>query len=319
MCVLYVVNSFDYLPEKKHRRKLFKKFHDLECLLLGWISSGLQFFFSLEILTLLLYCLHFPDLLVRSHMLFGLLNIFCYLLFSPVENFSIFHYFQFSEISQCYGLVWVFFHIFIGYTLSGNSCSWFSSGKFTWIILFILGCILYDVWNYLKMSFLVSLWLWNFCSLILWYFLLVRILCCFAYAFYWFHGCSVLLCWGCHVFLPHSFLIFFFFSWVALFPSSSFVFCFSLCLLSKGFFFQMFGDSWVSVYLITGLSKSSWKPCVCFLWAFLHSNLARVFHWRVPSWFSNTILHRDESATVPVRYRVVCEHWGKEGWYLTIQ
>ena len=118
---------------------------------------------------------------------------------------------------------------------------------------------------------------------------------------------------------PLFFDVFFFFSWVALFPSSSFVFCFSLCLLSKGFFFQMFGDSWVSVYLITGLSKSSWKPCVCFLWAFLHSNLARVFHWRVPSWFSNTILHRDESATVPVRYRVVCEHWGKEGWYLTIQ
>ena len=172
-----------------------------------WVAL---FFFSLEILTLLLYCLHFPDLLVRSHMLFGLLNIFCYLFFSPVENFSIVHYFQFSEISQWYGLVWVFFHIFVGYTLSGNSCSWFSSGKFTWIILFILGCILYDVWNYLKMSFLVSLWLWNFCSLILWYFLLVRIVCCFAYAFYWFHGCSVLLCWGCHVFLPYSFLIFFF-------------------------------------------------------------------------------------------------------------
>lgn len=47
MCVLYVVNSLDYLPEKKHRRKLFKKFHDLECLLLGWISSGLHFFFFL--------------------------------------------------------------------------------------------------------------------------------------------------------------------------------------------------------------------------------------------------------------------------------
>ena len=208
-----------------------------------FLDSSFSF---LELLTLLLYCLHFPDSLVRSQVLFGLLNLFCDLLFSSVENFRIFHYFHFSEISQWYGLVWVFFHVFVGYTLSRNS--WFSSGKFTGIISFIFGCILYDVWNYFKMSFLVSLWLWNFCSLVLWCFLLVRILCCFAYAFYWFHGCNVLLCWGCHVFFPLVFFdFFFFFCWVALFSLSSFVFCFSLCLLSKSFFFQMFGDSWVSI------------------------------------------------------------------------
>lgn len=261
-------------------------------------------------MTLLLYCLHFPDLLVRSQVLFGLLNLFCYLLFSPVENFSVFHYFQFSEISQWYGLVWVFSHMFVGYTVSGKSCSWFSSAKFTWIILFNVGCILYDVWNYLKMSFLVSLWLWNFCSLVLWYFLLVRILCYFAYAFYWFHGCNVLLCWGCHVFFPHSSLMFFFF--LSCLVSFKFLcVCFSLCLLSK-----MFGDSWVSVYLIVGLSKSSWKPCVCFLWAFLHSSLARVFHYyeigiRIPFWYSNTIFHRDESSTVPV--------WGSIGLFVNVE
>lgn len=56
------------------------------------------------------------------------------------------------------------------------------------------------------------------------------------------------------------------FPWVALFPLSSFIFCFSLCLLSKSFFFQVFDGSWVSAHLIVKLSKSNWKPCVCFLW-----------------------------------------------------
>ena len=78
----------------------------------------------------------------------------------------------------------------------------------------------------------------------------------------------------------------------------------------------MFGDSWVSVYLIVGLSKSSWKPCVCFLWAFLHSSLARVFHYyeigiRIPFWYSNTIFHRDESSTVPV--------WGSIGLFVNVE
>lgn len=57
--------------------------------------------------------------------------------------------------------------------------------------------------------------------------------------------CLTLLRMSC--FSSLLFFDFFFFSWVALFPSSSFVFCFSLCLLSKSFFFQMFGDSWVSI------------------------------------------------------------------------
>lgn len=107
-------------------------------------------------------------------------------------------------------------------------------------------------------------------------------------------------------FSPLFFDVFFFF--LSCLVSFKFLcVCFSLYLLSK-----MFGDSWVSVYLIVGLSKSSWKPCVCFLWAFLHSNLARVFHWRVPSyWYSNTIFHRDEFSTVPV--------WGSIGLFVNTE
>lgn len=107
-------------------------------------------------------------------------------------------------------------------------------------------------------------------------------------------------------FFPTLFWCFFFF--LSCLVSFKFLcVCFSLCLLSK-----KFGDSWVSVYLIVGLSKSSWKPCVCFLWVFLHSNLARVFHWRVPSyWYSNTIFHRDEFSTVPV--------WGSIGLFVNTE
>lgn len=127
-------------------------------------------------------------------MLFGLLNLFCDLLFSPVENFNIFHCFQFSKISWWCALVWVFFYTFVGYSQSGNLLLiQFWEIYLNYFILFGV----YFVWymKLLKMSILVSLCLWNFHSLILWYFSLLRVLC-FAYAFFWFHGCSVLLCWG---------------------------------------------------------------------------------------------------------------------------
>lgn len=120
--------------------------------------------------------------------------------------------------------------------------------------------------------------------------------------------CLTLLRMSCF-FSPLFFDVFFFLSCLVSFKFLCV--CFSLCLLSK-----MFGDSWVSVYLIVGLSKSSWKPCVCFLWAFLHSSLARVFHYyeigiRIPFWYSNTIFHRDESSTVPV--------WGSIGLFVNVE
>lgn len=159
-------------------------------------------------------------------------------------HFCIFHFhcFQFSEIPWWCALVC---HTFLGYSQFGNSCCWFSSGKFTWIILYFLGYIFYDTCNYLKMSFLVTLSLWSFCSLILWYFSLIRV-------FVFFCLCLFLVWWIQYLSLLR--ILFFLFLkcfsdlWVVLFPLSSFIFCFGFCILCKSFFFQMFGDSWVSAH-----------------------------------------------------------------------
>ena len=91
-------------------------------------------------------------------MLFGLLNLFCDVLFPSLEAFNILHCFQFSEISWCCALVWVFFQAFVGHSPSGNSCSGSSVlGNLLELFYTFLGVFYMRYDNYLKVSSFVCL------------------------------------------------------------------------------------------------------------------------------------------------------------------